>query len=322
MTRKALGRGLRALIPEPAETSAGSISAEDLEARGVAIGLEHRRMDVPGGHLPGPPILEGVRQIPVDSIIPNQRQPRSDWDPEGMEQLTRSIAQTGLLEPILVRPKGDQYEIIAGERRWRACKSAGWREIPVLIREMEDRQSLEAALIENLQREDLNPVEEARAYDVLSSEYGLTHVDIAKRVSKDRSTVTNLMRLLKLPEPVLQCVSRGTLSAGHARVLLSLPADQQVSAAERFLQEKWSVRDAEAWAARVNEGMRRGNRPRGAKRSAPKPDHLRRIEEGLCRHFGTEAKIRLARQGGRVELRFHDEEELSRLLEQFGLVVF
>jgi len=317
MTRKVLGRGLRALIPEPGE----SFPAHERGMPGVrqSSPLEAGPATLSPAETPAGDAPEALRSIDIDAVVANRRQPRSDWDEGGLEQLTQSIGQVGLLEPIIVRPKGEKFEIVAGERRWRACKAAGWKEIPALVRPMEDVESLSAALIENLQREDLNPVEEARAYEMLSMEYALTHDEIARRVAKDRSTVTNLMRLLKLSEPILQHVSRGTLSVGHARVLLSLPEHNRLAVAERIVKEGWTVRNAEAWVAKIS-GTGRG-RPRALRRGIQKSEHLRRVEEDLCRHFGTEARIRLGRQGGRLEIRFHDEEELSRLLEQIGVVV-
>jgi ParB family chromosome partitioning protein len=264
--------------------------------------------------------VEGVRALPLDLIEPSDRQPRTEWDPLAMEQLARSIAEKGLLEPIIVRPKGARFEIVAGERRWRASRIAGLEAIPALVRLYGDQESLEAALIENIQRSDLSPVEEARAYEMLVQLYGLGHEEIARRVGKDRSTVTNLLRLLKLPDAVLRDVSRGTLTVGHARVLLGLPEAQQVGAAERIAQEKWSVRETEAWVKSRLEGSGEG-RPRPAKRGKPKPPEIVRIEEDLCRHFGNQVKIRINRRGGRVELHFHDDEELSRILEIIGIVV-
>ena len=320
MTRKALGRGLRALIPEPETSPAASGNAPAGTLTHDSAMTLQRSGDraVPATETV---LLEDVRSIPLDAIVPSRSQPRTEWDPAGLEQLTRSIVQKGLLEPILVRPRGEKFEIIAGERRWRACQAAGWKEIPALIRPMEDRESLEAALIENLQREDLNPVEEARAYEMLTSAHGLTHEEIAHRVSKDRSTVTNLLRLLKLPDSVLRHLSQGTLTAGHARVLLSLPEDQRSAAADKMVSEGWSVRDAEAYASRLTGAMQRGARGRHARRGMQKPEHMKRIEEELCRHFGTQTRLRVGRQGGRIELRFHNEEELSRLLELMGIVV-
>ncbi|MCK4414233.1 MAG: ParB/RepB/Spo0J family partition protein [Candidatus Eisenbacteria sp.] len=318
MARKALGRGLRALIPEPEAAPQPAAETGD-PGSGDQYSGGHLR-ELQGEERDPFPTVEGVRSLLLDLIVPSDRQPRTEWDPVAMEQLAHSIAEKGLLEPIIVRPMGARFEIVAGERRWRACRILGWEAIPALIRSYEDQESLEAALIENIQREDLSPVEEARAYEMLIDVYGLSHEETARRVGKDRSTISNLIRVLRLPAAVLRDVSRGTLTVGHARVLLGLPDDQRVAAAERITQEKWTVRETEAWVKSVLEG-RSESRPRPARRGRPKPPEIRRIEDDLCRHFGSQAKIRMNRRGGRIELHFHDDEELSRLLEIIGVVV-
>ncbi len=321
MTRKALGRGLRALIPEmpaPAEGSEeakndGPLGHEPNGDRGRVASPEERTAPPPAGS------REILHYLTPEEIVPNPRQPRTDWPPESLEELARSIKTRGLLEPIIVRPSGSKYEIIAGERRWRACRIAGLGEIPSLVRTMSDHESLETALVENIQRSDLNPIDEARAYKVLATEYDLTHDDIAKRVGKDRSTVTNALRLLKLNDTILVYVSRGTLSVGHARVLLNVPEDQQDAIARRMAEEGWSVRQAEAWARRGVKG--RAARSRSGSRGQRKPAYLIQIEEQLCEHLGSEVRIRAGRRGGRMEIRYQDDEDLSRLLELLGVVV-
>ncbi len=295
----------------------------------AALALEDSPSPAPGagpapvGESAGEPQAgrrENLRYIPIDYILPNPRQPRVAWEAQALEELTRSIIEKGLLEPIILRPiGGDRYEIVAGERRWRACKTAGWNEIPAIVRSMEEHESLEAALVENIQRSDLNPVEEARAYRSLAAEFGLTHEEIAKKVARDRSTVTNLLRLLVLPDSVLDHVSRGTLTAGHARVLLTVPEEYQVPIAERMVQEGWSVRKAEAWARDLARGAGQGRR-RGI-RGEPKPESFFRLEEQLRRHLGTEVRLRRGRKGGRLEITYFDDEDLSRLLELLGIVV-
>jgi len=330
MARKALGKGLRALIPEPESSQGGSPAVDgrtgvatpgasaDEGSSAVGGWAPAGLMDRSEGHTGGG---DALRKIPVDAIVPNVRQPRTDWDPHQLEQLSRSMAETGLLEPILVRPQGSKFEIIAGERRWRAAKLLGWKELPALVRTLEDRESLEAALIENLQRDDLNPVDEARAYQALMAEFGLTHEQVSTRVGKDRSTVTNLLRLLRLPETVLTHVSRGTISMGHARVLVGLPAHLQGGLADRMASECWSVRQAEEWAARYSS--RRQGRELGERRgrSRKKDEQLTLVEEQLVRHFGTEVHVRAGRKGGRIEISYNDAEELSRLLEMLGVVI-
>ncbi len=263
--------------------------------------------------------LEVLRHVPIESIVPNSQQPRTDWEPEGLKELARSISANGLLEPIIVRTVGDRYEIVAGERRWRACKIAGWLEIPAIVRSCEDKESLQVALVENVQRSDLNPVDEARAYKALSMEYELTHDEIANQVGKDRSTVTNLVRILNLSDSMLGHVSRGTLSTGHARVLLSVPDEHRPTLAQRIIDESWSVRAAEAWAKRLAKGL--GGTRQGASRGQRKSESLQRIEEELCRRFSAEVRIRVKRQGGKLEFRYHDDEDLSRLLDLLGVAV-
>ncbi len=322
MARKALGRGLRALIPEPdgSQHPAGESDPDGTQVRTPATGLAVE--EIVDQRIPA--AVQGsanLRILPIDSIVPSADQPRQEWDPESLEDLAHSIAEKGLLEPIVVRPQGDHFSLVAGERRWRACKLAGWMEIPAIIRSFGEHESLEAALIENIQRADLNPVEEARAFETLGTRYGLTHEDIARRVGKDRSTVTNLLRILRLPAPVLQHVSRGTLTVGHVRVLLGVPERLWVTTAERIVTEGWSVRQVEEWASRRSSAAEGRGSARAVRKARQKPANLRRIEEDLCRHFGTEARIRTGRRGGRIELRFHSEEELTRLLDLFGIVV-
>jgi len=294
-------------VDEPAEPSPADQSAE-LKTK------SHSALLSP----PGSP-RDVLRNIPLDEITPNSRQPRTQWDPEELKDLAKSIRSNGLLEPILVRPRDGKYEIVAGERRWRSCKLAGWKQIPAIIRNLEDQQSLESALIENIQRSDLNPVDEARAYQMLSSDFDLTHEEIAMRVGKDRSTITNLLRLLGLSDVLLEHVSRETLSLGHARVLLTLPEEKRLSIAKRMIDESWSVRDAESWAKKA--GGEQIKTRRRTSRGVRKTEAVLRIEEQLRRHLSAEVHVRPGRHGGKLEIRYHDDEELSRLLDQLGVVI-
>jgi ParB family chromosome partitioning protein len=189
------------------------------------------------------------------------------------------------------------------------------------VRGFQDHESLEAALIENLQRSDLNAVEEARAYRALVDKYGLTHEGIAKKVGKDRSTVSNLLRLLRLPQYVLDHVSRGTVSVGHVKILLGLPDDQVIAAVERIIADGWSVRQVEDWAASKADAAGKRRKGRRAARGVPKPDEIIRVEHEICRRFATDARIRYSRRGGRIEMRFHDDEDLSRILDLLGVIV-
>lgn len=322
MARKALGRGLRALIPESEPVATDEAVGRQRVSTGdpLLASVESPPASEDAIATASQERWEKLRYVPVDAVIPNPRQPRSGWDHSQLEELAGSIATKGLLEPIIVRPQGARYEIVAGERRWRACMMAGLSEIPAIVRSYEDQDSLEAALIENLQRNDLNPVDEARAYQNLMSEFGLTHEEVAKRVSKDRSTVTNLLRILRLPEQVLAHVSRGTLSLGHARVIVGTPEDVQLALAERIVEDGWSVRQAEEWAARVARRRRRSLKPKSVT-PGMRDVHLREVQDALVRHLGAEVRIRRGRKGGQVEIQFTSDEDLSRILDLIGIVI-
>lgn len=321
MSRKALGRGLRALIPESARSDYQIVETQQAGSAIAGRLIESPTGDSEARDRAGEGVAPGeiLQRIPIDLIIPNRQQPRSEWEPEPLEELAKSIITRGLLEPIILRPSGDKYEIVVGERRWRACKIVGWTEIPAIVRSMEDHESLEAALIENIQRTDLNPVDEARAYRTLAAQYGLTHDEIAHRVGKNRTTITNMLRILKLSDDILRHVSRGTLSIGHARVLLGVPEKHRSSLVARIVKESWSVRETESRARRLSEAQ--GRRSRRAPRVRPKPEHLSRIEEELCRRLSAEVRVRMGHRGGRLEIRYHDDEDLSRLLELLGVNV-
>jgi len=245
-------------------------------------------------------------------------------DSSRLDELARSIQEKGVLEPLLVRPdRGGTFELVAGERRLRAAQLAGRSEVPVIFRELDERSSLEIALIENIQREDLNPVDEARAYQKLAEEFGRTHADISKEVGKDRTTITNLLRLLRLPDAVLDEVSRGTLSVGHARVLLAIEdVDLQLALARRMVDEGWSVRQAER---HVNgkpeppEGTAQTTKPERA--TATRDRHVVRVEEALQYALGTQVKLSHGPKGGKIEIRYFSNEELERILDLLGIQI-
>jgi len=290
MTRKALGRGLEALIPR-------------------------------GSGEQGPAISGEKATIPVDCIRPNPWQPRKSPDPLKMDELVRSIQARGVLEPVLVRPMGGKYELVAGERRLRAAQRIGMKDIPAIIVELTDKESLEVALIENLQREDLSPVDEARAYQILVDEFERTHDQIAEQVGKDRSTVSNLIRLLKLPDAILDSLANGALTVGHARALLGLPRPQdQERWGLRAVEEGWSVRDAEA---RISEAMRPRDGVKGSfVQVVDRDPHLARVEEAIRRRVGTEVRLFVSKKGsGRLEFRYADQQDLERILELLGVQV-
>jgi ParB family chromosome partitioning protein len=278
--RPALGKGLSALIPDaPAPASRG-----------------------------------GVVEVDIDALAPNSQQPRGQIDDAKLEELTRSISANGIIQPILVRRVGDAYRIIAGERRWRAARKAGLLKVPVVVRDTVkggDKELLELALIENIQRENLNPIDEAVAYQRLLDEHALTQEEIAAAVGKDRSSVANFMRLLKLDDEVRQQVASGTLTMGHARALLSLAkGDDQRRVAAEIVEKGLSVRQAEAL---VKKGPARARSPKAA---VDNDVHTRAAEERLRFALGTRVRIIRRAEGGTIEIDFGSESELNRLYEQ------
>lgn len=284
MHRNALGKGLEALIP--------GATTNVLEAQ-----------------RPGP------REVPIDRVAPNPFQPRSRFDEASLKELADSIKAAGVLQPVLVRRIADgTYQLVAGERRFRAAQLAGFEAIPAIVREVDDRQMLELAIIENVQREDLNPIDEAKGYQALVSRVGLTHEEISARVGKHRTAVTNALRLLGLPVEVQEMVSRGTLTAGHGRALLGLdsPADQ-LAAAKHVHSKGFSVRRTEAL---INRKLRRRHtKPRGSR-----PAEISDLENRLQQRFATRVIIRAGRKGGKVEFEYYSHDDLERLLEAWSVV--
>ena len=275
--RPALGRGLSALIPDAPAAPAAAERALDLD---------------------------------IDLLRPNRAQPRTTIDETRIDELARSIKAQGVIQPIIVRKVGRDYEIIAGERRWRASQRAGLLKVPVVVRDVPDEKLLAVALIENIQREDLNPIEEAQAYRRLADDYQLTQEQIADAVGKDRSSVANVMRLLKLPREVRENIGAGALSMGHARALLGLPGDaEQVRLSREIVARNLSVRETESIVKKAAAPA--------APREEPKPDvHTRAAEEKLRFALGTRVRIARKGKGGRIEIDFQNEQELHRLYEQ------
>jgi ParB family chromosome partitioning protein len=280
--RPALGKGLSALIPDAPE-----------------------------------PVRSGPLEIDIDLLSPNEQQPRLSMDDARLEELSKSIKSNGVLQPLLVRRDGARFRIIAGERRWRAAQRAGLQRVPVVVREVSqgDHQLLELALIENLQRENLNPVDEALAYQRLAEDFSLTQDQIAAAVGKDRSSVANFMRLLKLPEEIRGDLAAGALSTGHARALLPLPdGASQRQAAREVIARGLSVREAEALVKRL---LAQGKSTQAAPQSAdaPKDVHTRAAEDKLRFALGTKVRIVRRGHGGRIEVDFGSEAELNRIYE-------
>jgi ParB family chromosome partitioning protein len=268
--KRALGRGLGALLPptEPEDTTR-------------------------------------LRELPVESLVPNPQQPRKSFDARALEELAVSIRMSGLLQPLVVRPRGSQYEILVGERRWRAAQQAGLTRVPVIVREASDAEALELGLVENLLREDLNPVEAAQAYQRLLAEFGWTQEELAQRLGKDRSSIANALRLLRLPEPIQEDLRTGRLTMGHARALLGLPsAAAQLRLRERILSQDWSVRATEAGVQ-----ARRPGRPKVRRRA---PD-IEAVEEELRMALGTRVRIVGNLLRGRIELPYTSASELERI---------
>jgi ParB family chromosome partitioning protein len=271
MAREVLGRGLRALL-------------EGTEAVGEAELL----------------------QLPVAQVQPNPYQPRQHFDTERLQELAYSLKAQGLLQPIVVRRQLGGFELIAGERRWRAAQMAGLETIPALVKRASDEEVLGLALLENLQREDLNPLEEARAYQRLQNEFHLRQEDVAQYVGKDRSSIANALRLLKLPQVLQEDLEAGRLTMGHTRALLALESEEaQLRLREQILAAGLSVRETEAQV-------------RAQRRTAPdgrsKPAHFVGIEAALQRHFGTHVAIRPGRKHGKIEITYTGEDDLQRLL--------
>ncbi len=300
MTRKALGKGLSALL-------------RDVEAAPAAVPLPPPPRPVAHAVAPTAPPAAGVQSIPVDRIEASSFQPRTRFDSAALEELARSMLAGGVVQPVVVRPKGDRYELVAGERRLRAARLADLPHIPAIVRILSDEQALELSLIENIQREDLSSLEQARAFERLSSDFALTQEDIAKRTGKDRTTVANLMRLLRLPQEVHELMEEGRLTAGHARALLRLedsPVLQRVLA-KRMAARRVSVRQAEEMVERRLPGAKK------EKVSGPTMDpNVRAAQDALERALGTKVRI-IERKGGggRVEIDYYSQDDLNRLYD-------
>lgn len=255
-----------------------------------------------------------IRKLPLAAIVPNPMQPRRVFTDEELDDLTSSIRQNGLLQPLVVRPApgaADRFELVAGERRFRAMSRLEWVDAPVVVREADDETLLVLALVENLQREALNPLEEAEGYDALAERFGMKHAEIARAVGKDRSTVANLVRLLNLPPSIRKLVEAGSLTQGHARALLTL--DDPVRAGElarKAVKEGWSVREVERRVA--GPASRKRN-----KTSVPKDPIVLALEEALQDHLGTRVEVKAGRGGkGSIEISYHGVEDFERLFER------
>ena len=285
---KGLGRGLGTLLGEVADLNRAPVKPEAKPADGVLL-------------------------VKTRLIEPNRNQPRKNFNDEELNELADSIRVQGVIQPLIVVKKGERYEIVAGERRWRAAKIVGLKEIPVLVREYDEAKIAEIALIENLQRKDLNPIEEAEAFRRLMDEYKMTQEELSERISKSRASIANALRLLKLPEPVRKAVSDGSLSAGHAKVLLALDNDSlEEKAALQVLENRLSVRETEKLVAALLKG------PAKAKPKRPKLKNTVAYDDAaqaLTEKFGTKVAIRRTKDNsGTIEIAFYSLEDFERIV--------
>ena len=254
--------------------------------------------------------------VKITKVEPNRKQPRKNFDEDALQELSDSIKQFGLLQPILVQDRKDYYEIIAGERRWRAAKMAGLKEVPVIIRDYTEREIMEISLIENIQREDLNPIEEAMAYKRLLTEFNMKQDEVAERVSKSRVAVTNSIRLLKLSDKVQQMVIDDMISTGHARALLAVDnADEQLTLAQKVFDEKLSVREVE----KLVKNLHKPEKPKKKSDDKTLEAIYQDIEEKLKQKLSTKVIVTSKGEGaGKIEIEFYSHEDLDRLLDMMG----
>lgn len=248
-----------------------------------------------------------ITELDINMIVPREDQPRKIFDQESLKELAGSLAEHGVLQPVLVREKGDKYEIIAGERRWRAAQIAGLQSVPAIIRQLDDSQAGELSLIENLQREDLTAVEEAQAYRQMIDRYQYTQEMLSQKIGKSRSHIANTLRILNLPSSILEMIESRKISAGHARALLSLPGQkEQLAAAREIAAKGMSVREAE-----------KRTKPRKVIQEFvfEKPAEILDLEERLQKHFGTKTEIFALNEGGKIQITYYSNEELERIME-------
>lgn len=291
MAGKGLGKGLKALI------------ADDFD-------FDMPLNNIEGSGDGGQPVIE----IEISKIRPNTEQPRKIFDPTALNELAESIKLHGVLQPPVVKKENDGYTIIAGERRFRAAQIAGLKTIPVIVKNLDPKTIMEIAIIENVQREDLNPMEIAVAYNKLLKEFGLTQNELAERVGKNRVTITNTLRLLKLPQSVRDMVLESRLSAGHARAILGLKnAEDMLKLAEQTIEKNWNVRDTE------NAVTKMLKKPSVRKTVKEKDIYLTDVEERMIRYFMTKINIKGTADHGKIEINYHSKDELNRLLELMQL---
>jgi ParB family chromosome partitioning protein len=283
MEKRVLGRGLAALIPEKQFAD---------------------KIQILESH-----ITQGVVNIPIDKIKANKYQPREEFGAESLQELTASIKEKGFIQPVLVRLSASgEYELIAGERRLRAAKSLNYREIPAIIKEASDKDSLELSIIENIQRENLNPMDQAKAYKRLLGEFDMTQEKVADTIGKDRATVANMLRLLNLPKKIQEYVSRGTISMGHAKAIMSLNIEsEQMRLCTKIIKNDLSVRDTESYAKNISSGKK-------VSKVAQTDPNLTSLQSELSQILGTKVKIVKAKKGGKIEIEFYSDADLEKVV--------
>lgn len=298
MAARGLGKGLDSLIPNAVG-----------EAKVKKVNKDVAENEEKGGQ-------ETI--VKITMVEPNRKQPRKNFDEDALQELSDSIKQFGLIQPILVQDRKDHYEIIAGERRWRAAKMAGLKEVPVIIRDYSEQEIMEISLIENIQREDLNPIEEAQAYKRLLTEFNLKQDEVAERVSKSRAAVTNSIRLLKLCDEVQQMVISDMISTGHARALLAIESpEEQYTMAQRIFDEKLSVRDVEKLVKNLHKPTKTSQKNSGNNKTLEAI--YQNIEETLKARLSTKVTVTSKGEGtGKIEIEFYSHEDLDRLMELLG----
>jgi ParB family chromosome partitioning protein len=319
MAKPALGRGLGALLggspaianPAPAAPSPAITQSTSSPHVGAPAIVPHAVIPTPA-----PVSRDTVRRVPVGQVKPCAFQPRKDFPPEALRELADSIREQGIVQPLIVRPQGSNFELIAGERRWRAAQLAGLTEVPVIVRDADDRAVLEMALIENLQRENLNAIEEALGYAQLISQFQLTQELVATKVGKSRAVVANALRILKLPGEVQNFIRDGRLSVGHAKVILGLTNPiQQSEAAERVIKEGLNVRQAEGLIAKLQS---RGDTKK-SKTPLTTDAHVTNLENKIRERLGTKVSLRYAKGKGALEISFYSDAELEGVLQALGV---
>ncbi len=305
MAKPALGRGLGALLGgNPIAKPPGLPSMLSTTAETA----------------PAPDTGERVERVPLHRIRPCPLQPRKDFSPETLRELADSIREQGIVQPLIVREREDHLELIAGERRWRAAQLLGLAEVPVILREADDRAVLELALIENLQRENLNPIEEAQGYSQLVEQFALKQEEVALKVGKSRAVVANALRLLRLPPSIQAYLREGRLSVGHAKVILGLASDkQQTQAAERILKDGLNVRQTEALVAHLQARAAAGAKTHPAA-PLPRDAHVASLENQLRERLGTKVQLRYAQGKGAIEIAFFSDADLERVLQMLGVM--